>query len=155
MFDTTHALASDLMAPIRSRLVEVSPDETCEAEALDEMGRDLGSMGHELADECVGDQLKELGQFITGQLPWVSKATGEPVGMWVESVGRVDNCFEPFQIGTPYVWVAVASWEAAEAVYEALASTARIDEARWVGGWQDCNHGLRKIKIYPLFPERD
>jgi hypothetical protein len=60
----------------------------------------------------VSDELDELRAFVTDQLPWISKSSGEPVGMWVESVGRIDNRFEPFPIGTPYVWVAVASWEA-------------------------------------------
>jgi len=72
--------------------------------------------------------------------------------MWVEGAGRVVNRFEPYPLGTPYVWVAAASWDAAEAIYEALAPVARLDDARWVGGWEEFAPGVRKIKIYPTLP---
>ena len=142
MFDTTQALAADLMAPIRGR----------RKEAIET--RDAGDVGsRHLAAATYVDDLDKVRAYVTAQLPWISKTAGEPVGMWVESVGRVDNRFEPFPIGTAFAWVAVASWDAAEAVYEALAPIAGIDDARWVGGWHDSESGLRKIKIYPQLHE--
>jgi hypothetical protein len=69
--------------------------------------------------------------------------------MWIEEVGCVDNDFEPFPPGTPYVWIGVDSWDAAEAVYEAFRTIGRIDEGRWIGGWFRSERGMRKIKLYP------
>jgi hypothetical protein len=97
--------------------------------------------------------LQELARFVTTRLPWVSRATGEPAGMWVDEVGLVDNRFELFPPGTPFVWIAVASWEAAEAVCEALHSIGRIDSSRWIGGWL-CSGTVRRIKIYPEVPRQ-
>lgn len=97
-------------------------------------------------------ELDSLCDLVGGLLPWVSKSSGKPVGMWVEDAGRVDNRFEPHPPGTPYVWVAAASWDAAQAVYEALAHVARLDDAHWVGGWEEFASGERRIKIYPVLP---
>jgi hypothetical protein len=159
MFDPPEELTADLLLPIRQGRSEISASAPLAANHQ-RMGRGkrrasaLGGRRDGLQPTKVaGDgELDELRDLVNMLLPWVSKSSGEPVGMWVEDVGRVDSRFEPYPLGTPYVWVAAASWAAAEAVYEALAGVARLDDARWVGGWQEFTPGVRKIKIYPVLP---
>lgn len=134
-------LDSMLVSLVRPRPSRVDDSRQCEAPLVDEVDdvsalRDLG--------------LARLASYVQRRLPWVSRATGEPAGMWIEDVGRVDNPFEPFKRGTPFVWVGVDSWEAAEALHTAFAQVGRIDESRWIGGWVQSRFGFRKIKIYPL-----
>jgi hypothetical protein len=141
MFDTMHDLPGDLQPAQRLRPRQW-PGSAAHRPDLETRGTD--------GQGCPPDStLHRLGQSVNEALPWVNRDSCEPVGMWVEAVGRVDNDFEPFQRGTPYAWIGVASWEAAQAVYATFASIARIDDGRWIGGWFRSTHGFRKIKIYP------
>jgi hypothetical protein len=159
MFDPTEELTGHLLLPIQQRRSEISAEGASAADRQ-RMGRGKRrtSATSGAADRAKGFtaptevELDELRDLVSGLLPWVSKSSGEPVGMWVEDVGRVDNRFELHPPGTPYVSVAAASWDAAEAIYEALAPIARLDDARWVGGWQEFGPAVRKIKIYPELP---
>lgn len=159
MFDPAETLTSDLLRPIRAQLSELSAEAAGETDHRT-MARGLNQehVAAELTsipgDRLRGadDELLELQNLVTDLLPWVSKADGAPVGMWVEGAGRVETQFEPYPIGTPYVWVAASTWDAAQAVYEALVSIARLDAARWIGGWQTLEPEARMIKIYPALP---
>jgi hypothetical protein len=145
MFDPSESFPPDLLSP-RQRLRTPARWSTPPDGSGHQRGR--GQAG--LRRLSV---LEQLAAYIRELLPWLSRDTGQPVGMWVEETGFVTSPFEPHPVGTPYLWISVASWEAAEAVYEALHSKARIDDAMWIGGWFRTERGLRKIKIYPELPQ--
>jgi hypothetical protein len=157
VFDSDDKLPADLLAAVGQARSEISAREPFGADhrSVGRGKRRTSATGRRDLPAGGGfpeTELDSLRDLVSGLLPWVSKSSGEPVGMWIEAVGRVDSRFEPYPLGTPFVWVAAASWDAAEAVYEALAPVARLDDARWVAGWQEFAPGVRKIKIYPVVP---
>jgi hypothetical protein len=154
MLDTADALTNDLLAPSRRQNGRASgADGSADSGAASGQSERTAGLvagnGNGFHDQHGLEQLKES---LTGRLPWVSRVSGEPAGMWVEHVGYVDNEFEPFPRGTPFAWIGVDSWDAADAVYESLHEIARIEDSRWIGGWFRSDRGFRKIKIYPPLP---
>jgi hypothetical protein len=93
--------------------------------------------------------LSELRERLEALLPWMSRTTGRPVGMWVEKTGFVSSPHEPFPVGTPFANICAANLQAAEAVREELAAIARLDEIYWQVGWRGRDGEARMIRIYP------
>lgn len=87
--------------------------------------------------------------LIEERLPWTSRLDDAPVQMSVVEAGYLERRYRDFPIGTPYVDVGVASWEAAAAVHEALASVARLSEAAWRVGWRSDGAAYRTIRVFP------
>jgi hypothetical protein len=149
MFDqAAETFLPEILLPTRRRtLSEISAAPEIAAQDRD-MGRGE-SETIETTSRASEFDLAALAEQITESLPWVSRTSEDPVGMWVEEAGFVDVDYEAFPAGTPYVSVGVDSWGAATAVYEALCGIARIEDGAWVVGWAPSERGFKKIKIYP------
>lgn len=100
------------------------------------------------ANGSVGQHLSDLARMVRQKLPWRAAKTGEPVGMDVVGAGLLDEDHELFPIGTPYVVIAVDTWDAADAVRDAFEHEARLDEASWALDWSPSTSAFRTIRIF-------
>jgi len=151
-------LRDDMEVELR-RLASGSAQRESPAAALDQshlqdMGR--GSSQQDWAGlrrlAPVPDQdVDELAIYIRSLLPWRSLADGAPVAMDVTDAGTAASPHSIRPIGTPYVVISVDSWDAADAVQEALFDVAGLAAAEWTAGWTGSDHGFREIAIYPPF----
>jgi hypothetical protein len=96
-----------------------------------------------------GASLVELARWVELFLPWRDRRANVPIGMRVVNAGLLERPHRLFPIGTPYIQLAVDSWAAAEAIHQALAPVAGLDEAAWAIDWWQSTHGFREIKIFP------
>lgn len=102
-----------------------------------------------LASSRLPRQVAQLAHEVRQSLPWRSTTTGEPVGMDVVGAGLLDEDHDLYPSGTPYVTVAVDTWDAADAVRHALDEIAGLDEASWALDWSRVDPGFRTIRIFP------
>jgi hypothetical protein len=103
----------------------------------------------EALDPMIADFLARAELEIEARLPWRSASTGEPVAMNVVESGVLSEEHAVHPRGTPYITIAVDSWEAADAAREALAPIAGLDDHSWVLDWEMDPGRYRKIRIFP------
>lgn len=108
-----------------------------------------GRGGEAGVERSVAADLEGLAAAIRARLPWRALVTNEPVHMDVVEHGLLTSDHVLFPAGTPYVVVAVESWDAADAVRDALEAVARLDEAAWAIDWTRTTRGFREIRIFP------
>lgn len=94
--------------------------------------------------------LERLVKLVQSRLPWVSRESGETVGMRVAESGYLDSDSEPFARGTAFVRVEADGREAAIAACESLQDLARLPDSYWIAGWERTAKGAFSIKVYPV-----
>lgn len=101
------------------------------------------------ADQTIDIELpRRLSERIRALLPWRSLDDGTPVAMDVVVAGITQADGER-PGGTLFVVVVADSWDAADAIQEALHPVGGLDDAEWVAGWTRSERGFREITIFP------